>query len=344
MTNFTNWITKAENQEPIYKATVFWNKAIKDLIIDIEEFGIESFRRWPSSCRYFVPNYNNFENKFKKLNKKNIKSSIEILNLSSKQENIFYNLTNGYTEAEGDYRVFKSSILNTKNDFLLNFSESKIGQPKEQFVFEGQTFSRSGLNYLLGLACLGKFIDLENIKTIIEIGGGFGTLGEIVAKTWPKECKYLNFDIPPICNISDYYLRSIVKSFVGINKIENYEKFSWDNLNTVNVAANWKVKHFNDKIDLFVNFISFQEMEPKVIKNYFYYILKMQPKFILLRHIREGKQKLTLENEIGVLEPTTPIIYKDLLKNYQNIYSDAIPFGKVTHDHFHSDVLIFKRM
>ena len=43
-------------------------------------------------------------------------------------------------------------------------------------------------------------------------------------------------------------------------------------------------------IDLFVNFISFQEMEPDIVINY---VKRSQvyPKYILLRNLREGKQK-----------------------------------------------------
>ena len=344
MDKIKTWLSAAENQDHLYQATVFWKKGIEEILYDFETLSIENFRNWPSSHKYFVPTYNHFWNVFKNQEETKLIEFIDSFQFNSKQKNTLKNLYSGFTEAESDFRVLKSAISNTENDFLLNFSETDLGNPKEQFSFEGKKFSRSSLNYLMGMACLGKFVELQKIHSIIEVGGGFGSLGEIIEKTWPSECKYLNFDIPPICNISDYYLRIIAKSFKGINEISKYDIFSFNDLQKINVAPNWKIANFCDDLDLFVNFISFQEMELEVIENYFNYIQKMRPSYILLRHIREGKQKLSKTNKIGVKEPTTPIIYQRLLKNYEQLYSCALPFGRVTHDNFHSDILIFKRI
>ena len=60
----------------------------------------------------------------------------------------------------------------------------------------------------------------------------------------------------------------------------------------------WQIEKLKGKIDLFVNFISFQEMEPEVVKNYLLKVINLKPKYILLRNLREGKQikkKIKLE-------------------------------------------------
>lgn len=78
----------------------------------------------------------------------------------------------------------------------MSFSESAVGQPVEHFSIEGKLYSRSSLNYLMGLSFLKKFIDFSSIKTVMEIGGGFGTLGEILHQVSPAT-RYINLDIPP---------------------------------------------------------------------------------------------------------------------------------------------------
>ena len=98
------------------------------------------------------------------------------------------------------------------------FTESKIGRPLEQFNFENKLFSRSSLNYLLGLVFLKKNIQKFKAKTFLEIGGGFGTLGEILYQSEIKGLKYINIDIPPISLVSEYYL---TKNF-GTKNVDSY--------------------------------------------------------------------------------------------------------------------------
>jgi putative sugar O-methyltransferase len=61
------------------------------------------------------------------------------------------------------------------------FSESSYGDPVEHFEFSGRKFSRSALNYLLELAFLKKNLGGDVPRVVLEIDGGFGTLGEVMA-------------------------------------------------------------------------------------------------------------------------------------------------------------------
>ena len=53
------------------------------------------------------------------------------------------------------------------------------GNPIEQFTFDDKKFSRFPLNYINGLVFLKRNIDTSEIFNV-QIGGGFGTLGEIL--------------------------------------------------------------------------------------------------------------------------------------------------------------------
>ena len=249
----------------------------------------------------------------------------------------------GQLTAESDFRVIKAAVMGTPNEFLLDFSESDIGNPIERMIIDGKSHSRSSLNYLMGLACLGKFVDLRTISSVLEIGGGYGTLGEILYQLWSQDAKYLNLDIPPICNVAEYYLSTVSDNFSGIADIVDQERVEFAKLSRTNVAPNWKIQSVKGEIDLFVNMISFQEMERPVVENYLDQVQSLRPKYILLRHIREGKQKRTPTNPIGVLEPTTPEIYNDILRGYSLMHRDSVPFGFDTPDNYHSDVIIYRQ-
>ena len=73
------------------------------------------------------------------------------------------------------------------------------------------------------------------------------------------------------------------KSFDGEINIQKLPKFTF--------LPNWRVEDLRGEIDLFVNYISFQEMEPHIVRNYAKEVMRLNPKFILLRNLREGKQK-----------------------------------------------------
>lgn len=333
----------ASKVDALYQATAFWEAGVPLIEKDLENDGYRKFRRWPHSLGFFVPTYGAPGNSLSVSLIRELSNWCKSSELTKKQTSFLIKWAQGETLANHDFRVLKSAVMVSKNEFLLKFSESAIGEPIEQFEIAGNYHSRSSLNYLMGLACLGKFVELRTLTRIVELGGGYGTLGEIVYQLWPSNATYLNFDIPPICNVSEFYLNSLTQDFYGLDDLLSMEKISMDRLKKINVAPNWKIEDITGPIDLFVNMISFQEMEKNVVENYCRKIICLNPRFILLRHIREGKQKKTSSEPIGVISPTTSHIYDPLLNGYELLHRDSSPFGFDTPDGFHSDVLVFER-
>jgi len=334
----------AKSIDPLYQATSFWDAGVPLITKDLQSEGFDQFRRWSHSLGFFVPTYGAPGNSLTADLIEALKEWSRHQKLNPKQHNFVMNWATGQLTAESDFRVIKAAVMGTSNEFLLDFSESDIGNPIERMLIDGKSHSRSSLNYLMGLACLGKFIDLKTINTVLEIGGGYGTLGEIFCQLWGQDSKYLNLDIPPICNVAEYYLSALSDNFTGISDLVDREHIEFAKLSRTNVAPNWKIPSIEGEVDLFVNMISFQEMERSVVENYLNQVESLSPKYILLRHIREGKQKRTPSNPIGVLEPTTPEIYNDILRGYSLMHRDSVPFGFDTPDHFHSDVIVYQRM
>ena len=201
-----------KSQKKIYLPTIFWSDACLKFFKIFKKKGLSNFRRENLSNNFFVPLYNfNSEynkNLLLKKTKKNTKKFRYYL------ENIF----SGKLESFSDYKIFVAADKKDKLPRLDLFSESKIGNPPEQFLFDKKNYSRSSLNYLLGLTFLKR--NLKNFipKVFLEIGGGFGTLGEILFYSKIKNFRYINIDIPPMNYVSEYYL---LKNF----KIKNVESY-----------------------------------------------------------------------------------------------------------------------
>lgn len=119
-------------------------------------------------------------------------------------------MISGYNAAKSDFRVLKASDDPGKLSYLHKFSESKIGYTIEQFEFEGHYFSRSSLNFLMGLLLLKNYLSDELPCTSLEIGGGFGIHGEILSQSSLKNWRYIDIDIPPTATIAEWYLRQSV--------------------------------------------------------------------------------------------------------------------------------------
>ena len=61
----------------------------------------------------------------------------------------------------------------------------------------------------------------------------------------------------------------IEKKYIKIKKLKK-----------ITCLCSWQIEKLIGKIDVFINFISFQEMEPEVVKNYIKHVQRLSPKFI----------------------------------------------------------------
>lgn len=331
-------------QSDLYCPSSFWDEASQRIVEELCSRGIERFRSLPTALGFFVPTYgfpgsgftlkqvDYIQDSFKKMFPGALKPQLAL-------DQFF----NGYLQALSDYRVLKSSDDITKRPYLHTFSESIYGEPSEQFQFDGRQFSRSALNYLLGLALLKKHLGGEVPSTVLEIGGGFGTLGEILGSASIKDLHYIDIDIPPTSFVAQHYLSEVfgkenVATYAQTAKQESIEISS---LPPASVLCSWQIEKLRGKIDLFVNSISFQEMEPHIVKNYLGHVSRLGARWILLRNMREGKQ-LRKDHGVGVEIPILSEDYIAMLPGYEVVERNVVPFGYQTVDGFHSELLLLK--
>lgn len=334
-----------KKQSSLYQPTSFWEQGSNEITQDLKTHGFENFRRLSSTTSYFVPlyafpQYHNNKEKYT-----DFANSLDTVTQDSKASIKLARLLSGELSAYADYRTFLSSSKNTP-PFTNLSSESTVGNPIEHFRFDNRNVSRSFLNYLLGINFLKQYVDTSIIQTVMEIGGGFGTLGELLLQDEKNNIFYINLDIPPVAAVSTYYLQEIfgkneIADYIDLQdqptiEIDQYRE-QYKAINT----CSWHIEKIQGKIDLFVNFISFQEMEPDVVKNYCQHIRRLSPEFILLRNMREGKQKRNSSNEVGVQNPILGQDYDTFLPEYKLIATDSVAFGFTTEDNFHSELRLY---
>ena len=71
-------------------------------------------------------------------------------------------------------------------------------------------WTRPYLNYMLCMAALSQHVD-KPPTSVLELGGGFGVLGEFLLARGPQ-MRYVDLDIPPLLTVASYYLRTLYGS------------------------------------------------------------------------------------------------------------------------------------
>jgi hypothetical protein len=108
------------------------------------------------------------------------------------------------------------------------------------------------------------------------------------------------------------------------------------------VLCSWQIEKRQRRVDLFVNFISFQEMEPHVVKNYLGHVTCLGTNWVLLRNLREGKE-VRKNDWSGVETPTLGDDYLAMLPGYELVERNVWPFGYRAVDGYHSELLLLRR-
>ena len=330
-----------DNAEEIYKPTKFWSNQCNRLSSDICEHGIENFRQIQSCLGMFVPSYGFHDMKVNMgMYDKVVGTLTDFFLNSEKYGTYLMQYMSGEYQALSDYRVFCASDQNSK-PHISNISESTIGNPENQFEFDGNTYSRSMLNYALGINFLKKHVDTSDIEVVMEVGGGFGTLGEIILNDDRNNAFYIDIDIAPTNFASSYYLEQLLgeEHFGSFEKLKDNDALRISELRKdykATVLPSFEIERLEGEIDLFVNFISFQEMEPNVVENYLKHVIRLKPKYIMLRNMNKGKNQKSVD---------TPVIsdhYDEFVGHYELIATNVRPFGYLTPDGFESELRIYK--
>jgi len=120
-----------------------------------------------------------------------------------------------------------------------------------------------------------QHIDFSSIRSVFEIGGGFGINAHLLLHLYPNIRKYLYMDIPPCLYIGTQYLRHFYNSDVCDYlqlRDQNRITFNQDDSRQIIAIAPWQIEKGNFDIDLFWNSSSFQEMSLESVDYYLQHI------------------------------------------------------------------------
>lgn len=330
--------------EKLYKPTNFWQSGLERIVRDLEEQGFENFREHQSAQVFYAPVY---AHRHWRKRRRLATALVWILGLLRRRSGqALRRRLVGIDSAFQDYRVFRAS--DSQGGIDLDVGESDVGGG-ERFEFDGKRYSRSFLNYLRGMEFLKRHVLTQDVSSILEIGGGYGSLGEILLKA-REDGFYVNVDIPPVAAVSTYYLQQVFgeDAVLDYSRSRDMEELDLDELRTryrAVVLCSWQLPRVKGMVDVFANFISFQEMEPHVMTNYVKLVQPLTEKHVLLRNSVKGKKVARKMNEMGVLEPTTTDRMVEAFNEFELLGRDSVAFGEASLDStFRSEVLCLSRI
>jgi putative sugar O-methyltransferase len=331
-------------QPELFQPTEFWRAASARIAEELRRGGFENFRRLAGPRDFFVPSYGPPGN-FLTLEEVDqiLTAMLPTAPSGSKKHQTLVEMLSGRAWALADYRVFLAGDRPEIAPDLGGISESTIGNPPDQLEVDSRRFSRSMLNYLHGLVFIKQVLGETGFRTVLEIGGGFGTLGEILHQSGGGYA-YVDVDIPPTSAVASHYLSRIP----GLDLID-YEETRADASIPVPapgrqmVICPWQLPRLTGRIDLAWNYISFQEMEPDVVRFYLDQVRRLGARHVLLRNLREGKQKRSAQSPLGVVQPILGSDYDAFLPGYRLAATNVLPFGYRTIDGFHSELRLYER-
>ena len=199
---------------------------------------------------------------------------------------------------------------------LSAFSMSMVGNPPGVVRIEGNLYTRQMIQYYLQYAYVSRYVDLEQMRVVAELGSGMGRQTEILYKLHPQAA-YLLFDIPPQIYVAEQYLKAV---FPG--RVVSYrETRSWNDLDTVAggfiyIFGNHKMPLLRGTAtDLFWNSASFHEMEPDVVREYLRFV-NASAKWAYLSQNLKGGGMANRPGQPGILRATSLEDYRSGLPDF----------------------------
>lgn len=338
--NLDLMLADMEHAPPEFRPTNFWQRGLQPIVDDIRAHGFETFRAHRSAQGFYVPGYARAEYR---THRERIERLLARLP-ERRAESIRWRL-DGRHLAWNDVRLVAATDSAGGLD-VASVSESRVGGGELHEV-HGRTVTRSLLNYSRALTLLKATVDTSDLASAIEIGGGYGTLGEILLTARPDGF-FVNVDIPPVAAVSTYYLSEVFGRDAVLGYADSREMASID-LDELRrryravVLCPWQLPAVSGRVQLFANFLSFQEMEPPVVSRYCELVEPLTERYVLLRNSATGKQQVAA-GQLGVLEPVTTDFVVGRFPAFEERARDSFVHGDESLDRsFRSEVTVLVR-
>lgn len=189
------------------------------------------------------------------------------------------------------YLVWEYALSQDKNGWLKSLEEPVLGGALPLYS-EGKRISQDLANSYLEYRSIVDHIGQEEVKFVMELGGGYGRNAFIFLKKHPK-IKYVMVDIPPAINVAQRYLSELFpeKRIFRIRDFNSYEevKEDFENSDICFLLPN-QLRFLPDNIcDLFINISSLHEMPQKQIDYFFKEIERLAKSYFYFKQWKIAK-------------------------------------------------------
>ncbi|MFX0198937.1 MAG: putative sugar O-methyltransferase [Candidatus Hodarchaeota archaeon] len=323
--------------DKVYQPSSYWQNYHDKSMEYISSFGIENFRsskysQWSSFGAVDDPlsfYARRVVNKIRRMNLKSIfrrwiNTSFGFSRLSEDSLELLEKLLNAHKrDLQTLLQICFEYLLSIDNLKLLNtISDSCIGNPDLFLEYEGKKYTLRFLRYYRDFLYISRFVDFKNVSRVIEIGGGYGGMAEVIMKCHPH-IQYINLDIPPQSYIAQQYLRSVFGDdrTCSYNQLRKCDEIDLDKLENIRfvVLCPWQFNKLKGDCELLISVASFQEMEPDIVRNYARISQKLVKKWIYIKAApgREDWRSVKRQHYLD---------YFDQFELIDNASADTLPY------------------
>jgi len=157
--------------------------------------------------------------------------------------------------------------------------DTLAGGCRDYLDLNGRHVAVTYVRQLMRIHNFSSKVDFQRVKSVVEIGGGFGANAHLLLTMFPSIRKYLYIDLPPMLYIGTQYLRHFFREQV-IDYLRTRGKthvsFADNDDREIIAACPWQIGSLEIEMDLFWNSASFQEMEASTISNYLSWLSRLQ--------------------------------------------------------------------
>ena len=289
-----------KNDKALYSSGPYWDYKNSRAVIEIKKKGLNDFRGINAGIgTSFADNLVlDIRNEF------NIKGRTIGKIFSLPLLNIIFNGQLNTTKNYIDLLIKNQAIVYQNNQNVQNlikkfkFENTTDFGCVQSFEYLKKNYSCHYLKMAHRINELSKSFDFKNIKSLFEIGGGFGANIHFLITNFPNIKKILYLDVVPNIYVGTEYLRHHYKDKVkDYLVLRNLDKINFSKYNELEILCipPWLIEKVDVEIDHFHNAVSFVEMPKMVIDNYVKFIKYFKTKEISLISYNDYDPKTTFD-------------------------------------------------
>ena len=262
---------------PIYSPGPYWEGKTKNAVRQLSKLGLQNFR---SSENTAITSYGdnpilnvmNFSSatSLKDALKKFIVNSYPFNKIFQSQVELTKSRFQDYLSAVNAYFSTLPRISELLDRYRISL-DSTLGGCEAFLQLDDLKIAHVYLKLLDTLDHMNTQINLSEVKSVIEIGGGFGVNVDLQLQLFPNIRKVLYVDIAPNLYVGTQYLKSKYgASVVDFKTTRNLETISFKDDESLEIYCilPFQIELVKTKFDLFHNAHSFVEMSQEAVVNY----------------------------------------------------------------------------